>query len=173
MYFGETRGKCTQGKQKKNPLRFMLTWNFTPTRVDREILILSYTPHRDSTCGPRFTWQMPRRWSQVVPNSVRSVPSDGGCGSCDSLPHLWGRLLQRRDESFVMLLHNKTPHRVKSGDLVGHPHHTTSLAPARPIHLQWRCAFRWSQTSVWKWDIAPYCWNIKSLECSSRWGRSC
>lgn len=140
-------------------------WNFTPTTVDGETLILSYTPHRDSTCGPRFTWQMSRRWSQVVPNSVRSVPSDGSCGSSDSLPHLWGRLLQRRDENFVTLLHMKTPHGVKSGHLGGHPLHTTSLAPARPIHPQWRC--------VWKWDIAPYCWNIKSLQCSSRWRRSC
>jgi hypothetical protein len=41
-----------------------------------------------------------------------------------------------------MYPHKKKSHGVKSGDLGGHLHHTTSLAPARPIHLRGRCAFR-------------------------------
>jgi hypothetical protein len=30
--------------------------------------------------------------NQVVPNCGQCAPSDGSCGSCDSLPQLWQRL---------------------------------------------------------------------------------
>jgi hypothetical protein len=37
--------------------------NFTPTPVDRKTLKLLYTPHRESICAPRVTWQMSRQKS--------------------------------------------------------------------------------------------------------------